>query len=83
MPVSQHNEQQKNALFFKNHGLGEILNQNTLTSQTFLSTIHAMIKKKDTYYDKNPEELTVHKNAVQKIIEVLQYVEKNSTQKEN
>ena len=83
LSVSQHDEQKKNALFFKKHGLGEVADQNSLTSEKFLSLIHTMIKNRENYYNKvDTIELMVHKSAIDTIIQILSYAEKNSSQTE-
>lgn len=80
LPVSQHSEQQKNAAFLKEHNLAEVLSQNEITPEKFLSTIHAMIKNKAEYQDKkHTVEINIHKDAAEKIIEILSYVEKSTS----
>lgn len=75
LPISQHHEQQKNALFFKAHGLGKVANQHSLTSLSLLSEIETMMNKKGTYENKKDiTELTIHKAAAQTIIDILNAV---------
>jgi len=84
LPITQYSEQIKNALFFQKHGLGEILYQESATPEKFLSTIHAMIQKRKEYtVDTNSAELMIHKDAGKKIIEILDYVHKTSSQKKS
>lgn len=80
LPVSQKNEQLKNAQFFKQHGLGEIFNQSIGTPEKLFTLIVAMMKQKNTYANtKSREEFAVNSHAAQKIIDAIFYVAKKST----
>lgn len=70
LPVSQKNEQMKNALFLKNLGLGEIGHQQFLTPELFLSEINDMMQNLDNYKLKS---LKSHfpKNSAAKIVQVI------------
>jgi UDP-N-acetylglucosamine--N-acetylmuramyl-(pentapeptide) pyrophosphoryl-undecaprenol N-acetylglucosamine transferase len=84
LPISQHDEQKKNAIFCREHGLGEVLDQNTITPAQFLSCIHDMIKNIKRYTNKkDTAEIAVHKHAIANIREVLLYVEKNASQEKS
>jgi UDP-N-acetylglucosamine--N-acetylmuramyl-(pentapeptide) pyrophosphoryl-undecaprenol N-acetylglucosamine transferase len=72
LPVSQNQEQLKNAQFFADHGLGEVIEQSSLTSETMLSLVTAMLKNKKHYTNtKDLHELTIHKTAAKNIIEII------------
>ncbi len=82
LPVSQNNEQRKNGLFLKEHGLGEVVSQDSLTAEKFFNYIHAMIKNKDKYINtKELSELLIHKKSAQKIIDIVSYEQKQASQK--
>jgi len=84
LPVSQNNEQRKNALFLKDHGLGEVVSQESLTAEKFFNNIHAMIKNRRKYKNnKDHSELEIHKHAAEKIIDILTYTEKTLAQKKS
>ncbi len=81
--ISQNSEQKTNALFFKKHGLGEMVYQKDLTPEKFSTIIHVMMKNRAKYantYDKS--ELMLHKDAAQRIIEIV-YAQKNNFKKKN
>jgi UDP-N-acetylglucosamine--N-acetylmuramyl-(pentapeptide) pyrophosphoryl-undecaprenol N-acetylglucosamine transferase len=73
LPAGQRNEQLKNALFIKNLGLGEFIEQYLLTPDLFVSTISSMLDSLTDY--KSEKKITV--DAAEKIIGVL----KNVTEK--
>lgn len=82
LPISQNNEQRKNALFLKEHGLGEVVSQDSLTPEKFFNYIHAMIKNRDKYINtKEISELLIHKESAQKIIDIVSYEQKQASQK--
>jgi UDP-N-acetylglucosamine--N-acetylmuramyl-(pentapeptide) pyrophosphoryl-undecaprenol N-acetylglucosamine transferase len=71
IPVGQKNEQLKNAKFIKSLGLGEFVEQYSLTSDLFISTISSMLGNIANY--KLKEEVLV-KDAAEKILGVLRDV---------
>ena len=73
LPAGQKNEQLKNAMFIKNLGLGEFIEQYLLTPDLFVSTIFSMLNNINNY--KSEKNLTT--DAAEKIIGVL----KNVTEK--
>ncbi len=77
LPVSQKDEQMKNALFLKNLGLGEIGQQKSLTPQLFISQISSMMQNLSKYKLKST---ATHfpKNAASKIVKVIYASSKNS-----
>jgi len=80
LPTSQKNEQQKNAIFLKKHGLGELFNQSIATPEKLFVLITAMMEQRNSYKNtKSTEELTLHTHAVQKIIDTLFYVAKKTS----
>lgn len=74
LPYSQNNEQVKNALFFRNKGLGEILYQTEdLSSNKLLEVLMKMLDNIDKYrrdgrFWSNQND---HRNSAQKIVEVV------------
>lgn len=77
LPISQRQEQLKNALFLKDSGLGEVLEQDTLTSESLFIAIENMMEKKDMYQNRNLDSLKeIHRDAAEKIIAVV-YGSKN------
>lgn len=81
LPISQKNEQMKNALFLKQHTLGEIFNQTIGTPEKLFTVITAMMKQKNSYFNKgNADELTIHTHSVQKIIDTIIYVAKKTSE---
>lgn len=82
LPFSQRQEQMKNALLLKASGLGEILLQDQLTSESLLTAIDTMMEKRAFY--KNPQSKNMqklHEGAAGKIIQVIYDTEKNYLQK--
>lgn len=70
IPFSQKNEQLKNAVFFKELGLGEIEEQKNLTAEEFSEKINDMMENIQKY--KILESIDVlPKNAAKKIVEVI------------
>lgn len=76
LPVSQKNEQMKNAAFFKKLGLGEIGDQKNLTSDIFLNQINHMIKNIENYKVKG--DFPFPTNAAKKIAEQIYAAKKNN-----
>lgn len=74
LPFSQRNEQIKNANFAKSLGLCEVGDQNSLTTEAFLSTIDKISKNLSEYKIKN--KLILNENAANNIISVLKNVVK-------
>ena len=75
----QHNEQAANALFFKEAGLGKIIQQQEVTSQLLLSQIREMFASINTYTLKQFEhENERNMHAAGKLIEVISHVSSNS-----
>lgn len=76
LPISQKDEQMKNALFLKNLGLGETGQQKSLTPQLFISQINRMMQNLGSYKLKST---ATHfpKNAASKIVEVIYASSKN------
>lgn len=77
LPISQKNEQRKNAEFLKKLGLGEIAEQKGLTPESFLLEINKMMREIDNY------KLTSGKshfpdNAAKKIVEIIYAEGKNN-----
>ena len=80
LPYSQNNEQLKNAQFFKNEGLGEILYQSEdLMSNRFLEVLIKMYNNIDKYIPLRHVRrgyAGVNENAANKIIRVVRYAAK-------
>lgn len=72
LSFSQRNEQLKNAKFIESLGLAKVYEQNSLTSQTFVSGLTEMLKNINTYKLNGPN--PIEKTSVQRIIEVLKDV---------
>lgn len=82
LPISQNHEQKKNAHFFKEHGLGEVVMQSTLTPTKLFDVIHAMIKQIDQYQNtKDTKELQIHTHAAQQIVDIINYAYENRLKK--
>lgn len=72
LPISQNNEQKKNALYLKGLGLGEIIDQETTSSSHFRSVVDGMIKNKKKYTLGDPaNEVQKSKEAAEKIVDVI------------
>lgn len=82
LPFSQNNEQLKNAKLLESMGLGVVLEQNDVDSKKFLQTITLMFGNINNYkVDMKQLGNLIGKNAVQNIINVINYVYKNKTAK--
>lgn len=82
LPFSQRQEQMKNAMLVKEFGLGEVLLQDGLTSESLLANIEKMIKYSKNYKNKDEEKMrSIHKNAAKKIIQVVYGAKASSLQK--
>lgn len=80
LPFSQNNEQLKNAKLLESVGLGLVLEQNDVDSKKFLQTITFMFGNINNYkVDMKQLGSLIGKNAVQNIINVINYVYKNKT----
>ncbi len=77
LPISQKDEQLKNAEFLKKLGLGEIGNQKSLTPEIFLREVTGMIENIKNYRIKHHKS-HFPKNAAEKIVEVIYAASKNS-----
>lgn len=79
LPFSQKNEQRKNAAFFKETGLGDWVEQKSLTPTLLFSKIQDMVEHIATYEQHADDaRKLIDKNAVKKIIDVLTQVVKNA-----
>lgn len=72
LPYGQQNEQRENAKLYASTGLGEYMEQDTITASALLLKMRAMIKEQKKYRDnaKNAAQY-VHKDAVNKIIQQI------------
>lgn len=78
LPASQRQEQLKNAQFLKDAGLGEVLSQDTLTSDALLDSIHKMMEKKKTYINRDIQVMEkLHQNAARAILDVVYATQKH------
>lgn len=77
LPVSQKDEQVKNAEFLKRLGLGEVGDQKSLTPEIFLREINQMMENLGNYKIKHHKS-HFPKNAAEKIVEVIYAASKNS-----
>jgi UDP-N-acetylglucosamine:LPS N-acetylglucosamine transferase len=72
LPITSNNEQQRNALFLRDHRLAEILQQKNANSQNLLALTHDMIKNRKEYKNNaQAQELSHHKYAAENIISIL------------
>ncbi len=76
LSVSQKNEQLKNALFLKDLGLAEVLDQNEVTNNLFMEKIHFMMSNINNYKIKNKIEF---KDSPREIVKILKDVSKQKT----
>lgn len=73
LPFSQKNEQFKNALLFKNTGLGEIEEQEGLTSDRLFEKISTMINNKEIYEKaREKAQSLVKTNVAEEFIRIIQ-----------
>lgn len=77
IPISQKNEQVKNASYLKSLGLGEIGEQKNLTPESFYKDLNDMIGNINNYKLKDSSK-KFPKNAAQKIIDVTYAASKNN-----
>lgn len=74
-------EQLKNALFFKNHGLGEVIMQKDALPNVLLSKITGMINHITTYTNhEGTDELMIHAQACKRIITLLYDITQSTKQ---
>ncbi len=75
LPFAQRDEQEKNARFFASTGLGEVVKQTELTSESLYLQICNMVAKKSVY-EKNKQKAKSYivNNAQQQIITVVKEV---------
>ena len=78
LPVSQNNEQLKNALFVRDNHLGEVLEQKNANSKTFIDLIEKLYKNIDSY--KKSGNFS-NKDSASKIVEVIKNVNKKKKTK--
>lgn len=76
LPFGQKNEQLKNAQFIKNLGLGEFIQQQSLTPDLFVSTIFSMLDKITDY---GLREEVLLKDVAERIVGVLKDVTAKKT----
>ncbi len=83
LPFGQRNEQKDNAIFLKNLGVGEYMDQEDVSPLSLLLKIRAMIKEKDRY-KKNIKSAQSHIqiNAADKIIEQILLYGRRSKRRE-
>jgi UDP-N-acetylglucosamine--N-acetylmuramyl-(pentapeptide) pyrophosphoryl-undecaprenol N-acetylglucosamine transferase len=74
LPIGQKNEQLKNAIFYKELGLGEVVLQNKLASDKFLSIVKQMLLGLEKYKGKKSGEDLIRRDAADQIILVLKNV---------
>lgn len=77
LPYGQHNEQLKNAKMFKEAGLGEIGQQQTLTPEILFDKIQSMMEHVGSYINKKPELIAMHTTAAEKIVELVKSEARN------
>lgn len=77
LPVSQRDEQIKNASLVKKIGLGEVSEQKDLNPENFTAKINEMMERIETY-KLNESKNRFPKNAAKKIVEVIYEVHKDS-----
>ena len=76
LPISADNEQLKNAIFAKEVGISEVLEQSLLSSSKFVSTLKEMLKNIDSYKPAEGQGILIDKSAPLHIISVVQDVAK-------
>lgn len=76
LPVSQKDEQVKNAMFFEKLGLGEVMEQKDLSLKFLLETVNKMVKNIEGYQLKS-DSSHFPKNAAQRIVEIIYAAGKN------
>ena len=81
--TGQQNEQEVNAHFLKNAGLGRFISQKVLTSELLLSQIHEMFASINIYALKIPlHENERNEHAAEKLVEVLSHVASKTVSQE-
>jgi UDP-N-acetylglucosamine--N-acetylmuramyl-(pentapeptide) pyrophosphoryl-undecaprenol N-acetylglucosamine transferase len=71
IPVTQRDEQRKNALFLQEAGLAQVLDQQTATPDSLFELIVTMLKEKEHYRINPAISATIKKDATQRIIDTL------------
>ena len=72
LPISQRQEQLKNALLLRDSGLGEVLEQDSLTSETLFEAVLMMMRNKTVYKNKDLETMrSLHQHAAEHILRVV------------
>ena len=75
LPISANNEQMKNAQFLKEQGLAEVVREKDLTSDKLLHFVTSMMDNRKAYRKKvQPKGNEIHKDAAEKIIDVVKQV---------
>lgn len=77
LPNAQKNEQLRNAVFFKEIGLGEYDEQKNITPEEFLFKINGMMQNLESYTI-DAEHNHFPRNAAKKIVEVIYAASKNN-----
>jgi len=84
LPISQRNEQYKSAFLLKDAGLGEVYNQNGLSSEKLFDNISNMIDNKKRYVlSKEYQEFVDPLAATSKIIEIFSTEYEKNKKKKN
>lgn len=77
LPHGQHNEQLLNAQFVQSTGLGEVVDQESLTPDTFYEKVEAMLANIAEYKSHAVEtHKLIHRDAAQKIIDIVKNEQK-------
>ncbi|MEX2007838.1 MAG: UDP-N-acetylglucosamine--N-acetylmuramyl-(pentapeptide) pyrophosphoryl-undecaprenol N-acetylglucosamine transferase [Candidatus Levyibacteriota bacterium] len=76
LPYAQNNEQKKNALFAKDIGLAQVMEQDKLSSAKFVSAVLEMARSIDKYKPEEGSRNLIDKNAAAHIISVVSDVAK-------
>lgn len=77
LPVSQNQEQKKNAQFLKKSGLGEYAHQLSLNPEKFVFLLDSMINNITVYKIRTKaiaEEIKIHSRAIENILYAISYV---------
>ncbi len=84
IPHTQRDEQKKNAQFLKNAGLAVVIDQETVTDEQFLATVHDMIKHNEDYTlkDSFKAEIDTHQEAAAHVAKITQQAASREKTKE-
>lgn len=77
LPISQKNEQRKNAELLKRLSLGEVVEQKDLTPENFLFEINTMMSEIDKY-KLNSDKSHISSNSARRIVEIIYASAKNN-----